>query len=141
MGKGLSIWMPYLNPGAILRSLIQLTGLGSSNAIIPTMEYSASDSMTTSTFKKRLTPVHSHSQSNSPTKNSANVIPQHVMMIARQAVVSIATTHGSLFISTITFDLSHTKTSNERVGCLKLLGLFITKVTKIIYMKDLFYFL
>ncbi|KAI8852658.1 hypothetical protein BC829DRAFT_414372 [Chytridium lagenaria] len=46
---------------------------------------------------------------------------------SRQAIVQIASLNTPLFLSTITFDFSHAKASSERIGGLKLLGMFISK--------------
>jgi hypothetical protein len=50
------------------------------------------------------------------------------MMMARQSLMQIAAINTGLFVSTISFDLLHTKDVWEKVGGLKLLGLFISKV-------------
>jgi WD40 repeat protein len=50
------------------------------------------------------------------------------MLMARQSLMQIASINTGLFISTISFDLVHSKEVLEKVGGLKLLGLFITRV-------------
>ncbi|KAJ3276102.1 hypothetical protein HDV01_006272 [Terramyces sp. JEL0728] len=57
----------------------------------------------------------------------APLITPPSMIMARQALLSIANYNTGLFISTLTFDLLHAKDIWERVGGLKLLGLFIAK--------------
>ncbi|KAJ3216157.1 hypothetical protein HDU67_009884 [Dinochytrium kinnereticum] len=53
--------------------------------------------------------------------------------IARQAIVQIASLNTPLFLSTITFDFSHSKVVSERIGGLKLLGMFISKKPLVLY--------
>jgi hypothetical protein len=50
------------------------------------------------------------------------------MLMARQSLMQIATVNTGLFVSTISFDLVHSKEVLEKVAGLKLLGLFITRV-------------
>ena len=66
---------------------------------------------------------------NGPTSagNAALASPSNMLM-ARQALLAIAETQTALFINTLTFDLIHATSFSQRVGCLKLLGIFITKV-------------
>jgi hypothetical protein len=56
-----------------------------------------------------------------------------VMMISRQTLLSIATSNSGLFISTLLFDVQHSKQLNERVSSLKLLGHLIVKVVSYNY--------
>ncbi|RKO84060.1 hypothetical protein BDK51DRAFT_4096, partial [Blyttiomyces helicus] len=53
--------------------------------------------------------------------------------MSRQSIVQIASVNPALFISTLTFDLIHSKGAAERAGCLKLLGLFISKKPLILH--------
>jgi hypothetical protein len=50
------------------------------------------------------------------------------MLMARQSLMQIACINTGLFISTIAFDLIHSKQVLEKVAGLKLFGLFITRV-------------
>lgn len=50
------------------------------------------------------------------------------MIMARQSVLQIASVNPGLFVSVLTFDLIHAKDVWEKVGILKLFGLFITRV-------------
>ena len=53
------------------------------------------------------------------------------MMMARQALMTVAANNPGLFVSTLSLDLVHSKDISEKVGALKLLGLFIAKVISI----------
>lgn len=101
LGRGFVVWEPYLNGAMILRNIIQLTGL-------------------TGSLTKESTPDRAGV--------AATNLPSSLIAIARQAVVLLATCNGGLFASTISNDLIHSRNISERVVCLKLLGLFISKV-------------
>ncbi|KAJ3391542.1 hypothetical protein HDU92_008992 [Lobulomyces angularis] len=118
IGRGFATFEPFINGSSILRTLIQLTGLSSS----------IKESSNTGSPTKESQPVlHG-------TLNSNNLmLSNQLMKTARQAVVQIATVNGGLFASTVTLDLSHSKSASERMVCLKLLGMFISKKPLIIY--------
>ncbi|KAI9204248.1 uncharacterized protein BJ171DRAFT_506741 [Polychytrium aggregatum] len=59
--------------------------------------------------------------------------PTPLMVIARQAIIQIASANTPLFISTVTFDLVHSKSIEERSAGLKLLGMFIARKPSILY--------
>ncbi|KAJ3307604.1 hypothetical protein HDU76_004502, partial [Blyttiomyces sp. JEL0837] len=99
LAKGFSVWEPYINNSAVLRSIISSTNI---SATTPTKEGSAPSSSST------------------------------LASAARQAIVQIATVNPSLFLNTVTFDIGHAKTAAERLGALKLLGMFISKKPAII---------
>ncbi|KND01153.1 uncharacterized protein SPPG_04244 [Spizellomyces punctatus DAOM BR117] len=104
LGSGFAIWEPHINGTSLLRTLINFSGL------------------TTST------------QSASGGAGSPTASPNPALiMVARQALVQIATINSALFISTLTFDLMHSKSATERAGSLKLLGMFIAKKPIILY--------
>jgi hypothetical protein len=50
------------------------------------------------------------------------------MMMSRQTLLAIASVNAALFVSTLTYDLIHASDMAEKAGCLKLLGMFITRV-------------
>ena len=63
---------------------------------------------------------------------SANsTLTSSIMIAARQSIINIASTNPALVISTLSFDLAHSKTSLERAGSLKLMGMFFGKVYSI----------
>jgi hypothetical protein len=61
-------------------------------------------------------------------QHTGAVITPPNMMMARQALISIASINPGLFVSTLSIDLIHSKDIFDKVGALKLLGLFITRV-------------
>jgi len=67
-------------------------------------------------------PTSSRTRTLSHTGNSA------MTLMARQAIIQIATYNTPLFITTLTFDLVHSKKVYERQAELQLLSLFINKV-------------
>jgi WD40 repeat protein len=72
-------------------------------------------------------PTSSRTRTLSHTGNSA------MTLMARQAIIQIATYNTPLFITTLTFDLVHSKKVYERQAELQLLSLFINKKPLIIY--------
>ncbi|KAJ3221958.1 hypothetical protein HK099_002858 [Clydaea vesicula] len=100
IGRGFATFEPFINGSSILRTLIQLTGLSSS----------IKESSNTGSPTKESQPVlHG-------TLNSNNLmLSNQLMKTARQAVVQIATVNGGLFASTVTLDLSHSKSASERM--------------------------
>ena len=68
---------------------------------------------------------------NGPSTGSAALASPANMLMARQALLAIAEAQTALFINILTFDLLHTTSLSQRVGCLKLLGMSITRVIMI----------
>ena len=144
IGRGFTTWEPHINGTAIVRTLISSTGLAATTGNSSTLSnnISSGPSVTggnmstvnnsaglstggsgTSTSKD--TPLLSPTSASAVTNNGIN----HAIVIAsRQAVVQIATSNTPLFISTITFDFVHSKSSVERICGLKLLCMFMNKV-------------
>ena len=58
-------------------------------------------------------------------------LPSSLMQIARQGVERILEENGTLFVETVRFDLTHSKGAGDRVAGLKLLGMFISRVSLI----------
>jgi hypothetical protein len=93
IGFGFTTWEPHLNCAAIIRLLMNLSGLRiKTNA--PTAALSASN-----------------------------------MLMARHSLMLIARANARLFITTLTFDLVHSKDMTEKLAILKFFGIFITKVS------------
>ncbi|KAJ3415261.1 hypothetical protein HDV05_005271 [Chytridiales sp. JEL 0842] len=111
ISRGFTTWEPHINGSAVLRTVIQATGLSSTNT---------------------------GSSSTSPSKDGGSGVSgvtasPALMNTARQAIVQIASHNVGLFITTITLDFAHGKTPGERIGSLKLLGMFISKKPLILY--------
>ncbi|KAJ2998744.1 hypothetical protein HDV02_004091 [Globomyces sp. JEL0801] len=77
--------------------------------------------------------VHLTGLSGQQSVNGGPMLNPANMMMARQALLAIAGCNPALFVSTLTFDLLHAKDVWDRVGCLKLLGLFISKKPLMLY--------
>ncbi|KAI9092699.1 hypothetical protein DFS34DRAFT_287308 [Phlyctochytrium arcticum] len=105
LGVGFNLWEPHVNGTSVLRTLINYSGLA-------------------------ITPQNEAAQAG---RTGSNTPSPAVIMSSRQALVQIATVNPALFISTLTFDLMHSKSAAERAGGLKLLGLFIAKKPIILY--------
>ena len=104
MGVGFPVWEPHINAANVLRKLIFLTGL-----VAGAPPIIAGNSETQSQI------------------NSTTIRP--AMMIAARRSIDIITDHNpGLVISTINFDLIHSKSQAERSGCLKLMTGFFSKV-------------
>jgi hypothetical protein len=120
LARGFPTWEPFINSSAVIRTIISSTGLASLGA--------SANQMNTSTPSKTENAPNaspqpaSHSTQNTPPPNPA------LILVARQAIVILATANPTLFISTITFDITHSKSPAERIGGLKLLGMFLNKV-------------
>ncbi|OUM60391.1 hypothetical protein PIROE2DRAFT_13860, partial [Piromyces sp. E2] len=72
---------------------------------------------------------NSNQNSSSRTRTYSNHANNSAMsLIARQALIQIATHNTPLFVTTLTFDLVHSKNIFERQSGLQLLSLFINKV-------------
>ncbi|KAL2911240.1 hypothetical protein HK105_209296 [Polyrhizophydium stewartii] len=72
------------------------------------------------------------SASGGPASGAGPLTPA-TMLMARQALVAIASVNAPLFISTLTFDLVHARVTAERGGSLKLLGMLISKKPVVLY--------
>ncbi|KAJ3110282.1 hypothetical protein HK100_003087, partial [Physocladia obscura] len=107
IGRGFKTWEPHVNASSILRSIITTTGLQS-----PAPQQIQ---------QQQLNSVGSVGPSSA------------LVMVSRQAVVQIASVNPGLFISTVTFDFVHSKIIAERVGGLKLLGMFVAKKPMLLY--------
>jgi hypothetical protein len=57
------------------------------------------------------------------------------MLVARQAIIHISAVNPGLVISTLSFDLLHSKNASERSGCLKLMAMFFGKVISTFFLK------
>ncbi|ORY50412.1 hypothetical protein BCR33DRAFT_713222 [Rhizoclosmatium globosum] len=109
LGRGFKTWEPHLNAPNVLKTIIYTTGLQSpSNPGTPSRELSTG-------------------------AGGLNVPNSALVMISRQAVVQIASINPALFISTVTNDFVSSKVLAERVGGLKLLGMFIAKKPNLLY--------
>ncbi|KAI9328858.1 hypothetical protein BDR26DRAFT_939723 [Obelidium mucronatum] len=108
LSRGFRSWEPHVNAAAVLRAIILTTGLQSPST-----------------------------SSGTPSKDGSgggNSAPNPALvMTSRHAVVQIATINPALFITTITYDFVHSKVVAERVGGLKLLGMFIAKKPTLLY--------
>jgi len=77
---------------------------------------------------------NSNQNSSSRSRTYSNHTSSSAMsLMARQALIQIATHNTPLFITTLTFDLVHSKNIYERQSGLQLLSLFINKKPLIIY--------
>ncbi|KAI8609659.1 hypothetical protein BC830DRAFT_1149503 [Chytriomyces sp. MP71] len=108
LGRGFKTWEPHVNASNVLRAIISTTGL------------------------------QSPSTPNTPSRDAggsqSGISPSSALvMVSRQAVVQIASINPGLFITTVTFDFVHSKNVSERVGGLKLLGMFIAKKPLLLY--------
>jgi hypothetical protein len=108
ISRGFSTWEPHINGSAVLRTVIAATGLAGSAPSGGSGPNSPSKDSTTTTAGSSSSPA--------------------LMTVARQAIVQIASLNAGLFITTMTLDFAHGKTPAERIGSLKLLGMFISKV-------------
>ncbi|KAJ3204663.1 hypothetical protein HDU82_005688, partial [Entophlyctis luteolus] len=120
VGRGFKTWEPHLNSSQVVRSLILTTGL-------------QSPSTGSTANANAMSPAFSISGRAPPTSSMGDVPSQALVMVSRQAVVQIASINPALFISTVTFDFVHSKNISERIGGLKLLGMFIAKKPHLIY--------
>ncbi|ORX46362.1 hypothetical protein BCR36DRAFT_585180 [Piromyces finnis] len=135
--------------GQLNRQLTQKANL-SSNSTSATMASNNSSAIKngTSSMENRSTSfrnkndIHTNSttadnlsQSNSARArtNSNHSVSSAMNLTARQALIQIATYNTPLFITTLTFDLVHSKNIYERQSGLQLLSLFINKKPLIIY--------
>lgn len=144
IGRAFSVWCPYINAGNVLRSILHSTGLGiqPSNVGAPTHTNNSTATAATGSIDHSSANITNVSAATSTSSINANTSsasiasaappPLHPALIvaSKLAVAQIAASNSSLFVSTITFDLSHSKSATERSDCLKLLGLFISKVAK-----------
>ncbi|KAJ3239674.1 hypothetical protein HDU78_002718 [Chytriomyces hyalinus] len=110
LGRGFKTWEPHVNASNVLRSIISTTGLQSPS-----------------------TPSGAPSPSSKDGHGGSQPLGNALVMVSRQAVVQIASINPGLFISTVTFDFVHSKIAAERVGGLKLLGMFIAKKPLLLY--------
>ncbi|KAJ3043809.1 hypothetical protein HDV00_004217 [Rhizophlyctis rosea] len=149
IGRGFATWEPHVNAALVLRTLIQLTGLAppTKGAPPPASNVPSSASGTASPITGGMAKDGGASASPSPTRGeipsgaggaTASPAKQQqltptLIMLARQAIVQIATINTALFVSTLTFDLVHSRSAAERAGWLKLLGMFIAKKPTILY--------
>ena len=134
MGRGFGTWEPHVNAALVLRTLIQLTGLapptrggpqpsgmGSMGALASPVSGVPRDPASATASPTRGDPPP-------PTAVKQQQLTPTLIMLARQAIVQIASVNTPLFVSTLTFDLMHSRVVGERAGWLKLLGMFIAKV-------------
>ena len=148
IGKGFSVWEPHVNGTSILRTLVTFTGLvnsaagashtqanagASGGASVQATSESVSSPGISSTVAATVAAsgVSTHHPIQ-PVIALVTLTPA-LMVMARQALMNIATSHPALFISTLTFDLVHTKNTSDRGGELKLLGLFISRKPAILF--------
>ncbi|KAI9021088.1 hypothetical protein DFJ74DRAFT_112744 [Hyaloraphidium curvatum] len=99
LGRGFSAWEPHISATSLIRFLEQLAGF--------------------------LPPA-----TGSPSSASAVPAPSQpaaVQQMARQAILSIATSSTAVFVQTLVLDLTHAKTVEERKGSLRLLSVFVHK--------------
>ncbi|KAI9340413.1 hypothetical protein DFJ73DRAFT_845096 [Zopfochytrium polystomum] len=101
ISRGFATWEPHLNSSAIVRTIIASTGLS--------------------------TPSGRDGTGDAGNPGPPGPMNLGLMQVARQAVVQIASLNPGLFISTITLDVAHAKSPSDRIGALKLLGMFISK--------------
>ncbi|KAJ3010098.1 UNVERIFIED_CONTAM: hypothetical protein HDU68_002329, partial [Siphonaria sp. JEL0065] len=111
LSKGFKTWEAHVNAASVLRSIILTTGLQSPS---------------------------SNNAGGTPSRGvdsagSGGAPSQALVMASRHAVVQIATINPALFITTVTFDFVHSKLVAERIGGLKLLGMFIAKKPALLY--------
>jgi hypothetical protein len=106
LGAGFAAWEPHINGANVLRKLIFLTGMiaGAPPVIAGNAE--------------------------SPIQISSTSIRPATMIAARRAIDLITDCNPALVISTLNFDLTHSKSYAERSGCLKLMTGFFSKVKK-----------
>ncbi|KAJ3270411.1 hypothetical protein HK104_004935 [Borealophlyctis nickersoniae] len=121
MGRGFSSWEPHINSSAILRQLISATGLGTPTPAPPSAGSSPS------------TPPNHGTQTTQQQQQQPSVLTPAMIVMARQAIVQIASVNTSLFVGTVTFDLMHSRSAGERASGLKLLGMFIAKKPLVLY--------
>lgn len=106
LGAGFSVWEPHINGANTLRKLIFLTGLVAGAPPILTGN------------PERPTQIHS------------TTIRPAMMVAARRSIDLITDCNPGLVISTLNFDLIHSKSYSERSGCLKLMTGFFSKVVQ-----------
>ncbi|KAI8824039.1 uncharacterized protein EV422DRAFT_564745 [Fimicolochytrium jonesii] len=119
LGAGWADWEVHVNGTALLRTLIGFSGLSGGGGGANT----SGNGGATPTGAPPTTP----SLVTTPSLNPP------LVAAARQAIVQIATCNPALFISTLSFDLMHSKSAVERAGALRLLGMFIAKKPLILY--------
>ncbi|KAJ3022996.1 hypothetical protein HKX48_004619 [Thoreauomyces humboldtii] len=118
LGSGFPIWEPHINAANILRTLIAFSGLANPSPAL---------SATSPSVNAPPVPGSQTSPSSSSLPSPSAAPSPAVMVASRQAIVQLASCNPALFISTLTMDLMHSKNPNERMGNLKLLGMFIAK--------------
>ncbi|KAJ3065390.1 hypothetical protein HDU98_011256 [Podochytrium sp. JEL0797] len=121
LGRGFQTWEPHVNAANVLRSIITTTGLQAPSAPAAASSSPATPSKDAAT--------HAVAMASGPGSTPSPAL----VMVSRQAVVQIASVNPGLFISTLTFDFVHSKNVAERVGGLKLLGMFIAKKPMLLY--------
>jgi hypothetical protein len=104
LGSGFSVWEPHVNGANVLRKIIYLTGLVAGAP-----------------------PIITGSPENPSLINSTSIRPA-TMVAARRSIDLITDCNPGLVISTLNFDLIHSKSHSERSGCLKLMTGFFSKV-------------
>lgn len=115
LGRGFTTWEPHISATSLIRYLEQLAGfLPTATAISPTPG-----------------PVGVASPISSP--GAGQQQPPSVQQMARQAILSIATSSTAVFVQTLVLDLTHAKTAEERKGCLRLISVFIHKKPSVLY--------
>ncbi|KAI8801576.1 hypothetical protein BJ742DRAFT_684998 [Cladochytrium replicatum] len=117
IGRAFSTLEPHMNGQQIIRMMVGMTGLWGQP---PAPTQGSTSGQSTPTLQ---------STANSIPGALAGIanVSQSVMLMARNVVVQIAIANPSLFVTTECFDLMHAKTPGERLGSLKLLGMFIAK--------------
>jgi hypothetical protein len=100
LGRGFSTWEPHISAVSLIRYLEQLAGF---------------------------LPALLGSPAATPTSAPVAVQPPSVQQMARQAILSIATSSTAVFVQTLVLDLTHAKTAEERKGCLRLISVFVHK--------------
>ncbi|KAL5036344.1 hypothetical protein BDV3_005042 [Batrachochytrium dendrobatidis] len=142
IGRAFAIWEPHINGASVLRYLVSQTGLvaipSSIQATTPSGGPMSITVIPAGFSQSGGSAVPSPGTSLSPSlqvfgQSQPPSITPAIMLMARQAIVNIASINAGLFISTLTFDLVHARLASERTSGLKLLGMFITKKPAILY--------
>ncbi|KAH6566901.1 hypothetical protein BASA50_002582 [Batrachochytrium salamandrivorans] len=140
MGRAFATWEPHINGSSVLRCLINQTGLVATQSNPPPGSNGGQLAMSTTTSSPL--PLSSRATGSPLTIGTSAIqgggqqtsaLTPALMLMARQAIVNIASVNAGLFISTLTFDLVHARHAAERGGGLRLLGMFITKKPTILY--------
>lgn len=98
LGRGFTAWEPHISATGLIRYVEQIAGF------LP------------------MIPGSGDAGGSAPPQQ-----PASVQQMARQAILSIATSSTPVFVQTLVLDLTHAKSPDERRGCLRLVSVFVSK--------------